>query len=38
MKQNTNGEQKNKKPKPRKGHWIPVVAGFLKKDGKIFFM
>ena len=26
---------KNKKPKHRKGHWIPVVAGFLRKDGKI---
>ena len=24
-----------KKTKPRKGHWIPVVAGFLRKDGKI---
>lgn len=23
------------KPKPRKGHWIPVVAGFIRKDGKI---
>jgi 8-oxo-dGTP diphosphatase len=35
MKQNNNSEPKNKKPKARKGHWIPVVAGFLKKDGKI---
>jgi 8-oxo-dGTP diphosphatase len=26
---------KGKKTKPRKGHWIPVVAGFLRKDGKI---
>lgn len=23
------------KIKPKKKHWIPVVAGFLKKDGKI---
>lgn len=30
-----NSHHRNKKPKPRKGHWIPVVAGFLKKDGKI---
>ncbi len=26
---------KPKKSKIRKGHWIPVVAGFLRKDGKI---
>lgn len=26
---------KTKKSKIRKGHWIPVVAGFLHKDGKI---
>ncbi len=24
-----------KKPRSKKNHWIPVVAGFLKKDGKI---
>ncbi|MEK6773782.1 MAG: 8-oxo-dGTP diphosphatase MutT [Bdellovibrionota bacterium] len=24
-----------KKPRNKKNHWIPVVAGFLKKDGKI---
>ena len=24
-----------KRPKPKKAHWIPVVAGFLRKDGKI---
>lgn len=35
MDHDSNGEQKLKKTKPRKGHWIPVVAGFLKKDGKI---
>lgn len=29
------GEEKTRKPKGRKAHWIPVVAGFLKKDGKI---
>lgn len=29
------GDEKVRKPKSRKGHWIPVVAGFLKKDGKI---
>jgi 8-oxo-dGTP diphosphatase len=28
-------ELKSRKPKIRKGHWIPVVAGFLRKDGKI---
>lgn len=28
-------ELKPRKPKIRKGHWIPVVAGFLRKDGKI---
>jgi len=28
-------EDKTRKLKNRKGHWIPVVAGFLKKDGKI---
>lgn len=26
---------KPRKSKIRKGHWIPVVAGFLRKDGKI---
>lgn len=26
---------KPKKTKIRKGYWVPVVAGFLKKDGKI---
>lgn len=26
---------KPKKSRIRKGHWIPVVAGFLRKDGKI---
>ena len=26
---------KAKKSRIRKGHWIPVVAGFLRKDGKI---
>lgn len=25
----------NRKPKPRKIHWIPVVAGFMKKGGQI---
>lgn len=35
MNQNHNSESKIKKTKTRKGHWIPVVAGFLKKDGKI---
>lgn len=30
-----NATSKFKKPKIRKGHWIPVVAGFLRKDGKI---
>lgn len=35
MKQNNGNDQKTKRPKPRKGHWIPVVAGFLRKDGKI---
>jgi 8-oxo-dGTP diphosphatase len=29
------GDDKTRKVKNRKGHWIPVVAGFLKKDGKI---
>ena len=29
------GDEKTRKVKSRKGHWIPVVAGFLKKDGKI---
>lgn len=24
-----------KKPRTRRSHWIPVVAGFLRKDGKI---
>lgn len=24
-----------RKSKIRKGHWIPVVAGFIRKDGKI---
>ncbi len=24
-----------KKPRAKKSHWIPVVAGFIKKDGKI---
>jgi 8-oxo-dGTP diphosphatase len=28
-------DEKARKLKNRKGHWIPVVAGFLKKDGKI---
>lgn len=28
-------EEKARKVKSRKAHWIPVVAGFLKKDGKI---
>lgn len=28
-------ELKSKKTKPKKGHWIPVVAGFLMKDGKV---
>ena len=23
------------RPRSKKAHWIPVVAGFLKKDGKI---
>ncbi len=27
--------EKTRKIKTRRGHWIPVVAGFLKKDGKI---
>ncbi|MGZ3744398.1 MAG: 8-oxo-dGTP diphosphatase MutT [Pseudobdellovibrionaceae bacterium] len=31
----TQGDEKTRKLKSRKGHWIPVVAGFLKKDGKI---
>lgn len=31
----TEGDDKTRKVKSRKGHWIPVVAGFLKKDGKI---
>lgn len=26
---------KTKKTKPKKGHWIPVVAGFIMKDGKV---
>ena len=26
---------RSKKSKLKKAHWIPVVAGFLKKDGKI---
>jgi 8-oxo-dGTP diphosphatase len=26
---------KARKKIPKKSHWIPVVAGFLKKDGKI---
>lgn len=25
----------HKKPRVKKSHWIPVVAGFIKKDGKI---
>lgn len=25
----------NKKSRAKKAHWIPVVAGFMKKDGKI---
>ncbi len=28
-------ENMTKKAKTRKGHWIPVAAGFLRKDGKI---
>lgn len=28
-------DERTRRPKARKGHWIPVVAGFLKKDGKI---
>lgn len=28
-------ESPNKKQRPRRIHWIPVVAGFLRKDGKI---
>ncbi len=28
-------ENMTKKLKTRKGHWIPVVAGFIHKDGKI---
>jgi 8-oxo-dGTP diphosphatase len=35
MKQDNPSDQKLRKPKTRKGHWIPVVAGFMKKDGKI---
>ncbi|HEY8270769.1 MAG TPA: 8-oxo-dGTP diphosphatase MutT [Pseudobdellovibrionaceae bacterium] len=31
----TQADEKTRKLKNRKGHWIPVVAGFLKKDGKI---
>lgn len=28
-------DNRTKKLKTRKGHWIPVVAGFIHKDGKI---
>lgn len=35
MADNVVATNKGKKTKPRKGHWIPVVAGFLRKDGKI---
>lgn len=28
-------DDRARRTKTRKGHWIPVVAGFLKKDGKI---
>ena len=35
MTETADAASKAKKSRIRKGHWIPVVAGFLRKDGKI---